>query len=343
MAEPDLPVVRKNLSEGLYIMLDENLGGGVSLQKNIDELPEAIAARHPRGAQGVRTRRAPDARPGGAERRERPASAQASSRRSTGRSSRGAVYARQPEGMIDVGNDREFGFLSRPAANELEAAFLPLLRSDLPAESRRQCIQLAAFFRLPDETNDAAIRDALKDRLHDPDEAVRIVARKVLGDPGPIRPRPDYAAEPSVARPRTPPGPAHRPSLTTFRDKVNPLFYRVGEDGHSCAECHGTHTVLRIAPADAARSGEDPLTINYNSALKVIDVNQPENSLILRKPLSPFGQGDPDSSSPTGFTHVGGPRWDRPDHPAYRAILDWIRQAPKDKAAPTTTPGTSQR
>ena len=35
MAEPDLPVVRKNLSEGLYIMLDENLGGGVSLQKNI--------------------------------------------------------------------------------------------------------------------------------------------------------------------------------------------------------------------------------------------------------------------------------------------------------------------
>ena len=34
--------VRKNLSEGLYIMLDENLGGGVSLQKNIAELPEAL-------------------------------------------------------------------------------------------------------------------------------------------------------------------------------------------------------------------------------------------------------------------------------------------------------------
>ena len=45
MAEPDVPVVRKNLSEGLYIMLDENLGGGVSLQKNIDELPEAMRPR----------------------------------------------------------------------------------------------------------------------------------------------------------------------------------------------------------------------------------------------------------------------------------------------------------
>ena len=37
--------MRKNLSEGLYIMLDENLGGGVSLQKNIAELPEAMRPR----------------------------------------------------------------------------------------------------------------------------------------------------------------------------------------------------------------------------------------------------------------------------------------------------------
>ncbi len=42
MSFGDNPVFRKNLSEGLYIMLDENLGGGVSLQKNIAELPEAM-------------------------------------------------------------------------------------------------------------------------------------------------------------------------------------------------------------------------------------------------------------------------------------------------------------
>jgi hypothetical protein len=107
---------------------------------------------------------------------------------------------------------------------------------------------------------------------------------------------------------------------------VNPFFYRAGEDGHSCAKCHGNHTILRIAPPDSARSGEDPLAINYDSALKVIDVDHPENSLILRKPLSPHGQGDPDPSSPTGLTHVGGPRWGSTDHPAYRAILEWIRQ-----------------
>ena len=42
MAVADLQVVRKNLSEGLYIMLDENLGGGVSLQKNVDQLPKKM-------------------------------------------------------------------------------------------------------------------------------------------------------------------------------------------------------------------------------------------------------------------------------------------------------------
>ena len=67
--------------------------------------------------------------------------------------------------------------------------------------------------------------------------------------------------------------------------------------------------------------------INYNSALKVVNLGEPEASLILRKPRSPQGQGGADPSSPTGLTHVGGPRWENTEHPAYRAILDWIREA----------------
>ena len=124
MAEPDVPVVRKNLSEGLYIMLDENLGGGVSLQKNIAELPAGMRSRDPGGPQGVRARRAADARARRAEGRQRAPARRACSRRSTGRSSRDAVYARQPEGMIDVGNDREFGFLWTPPSQDLEAVFV---------------------------------------------------------------------------------------------------------------------------------------------------------------------------------------------------------------------------
>ena len=67
--------------------------------------------------------------------------------------------------------------------------------------------------------------------------------------------------------------------------------------------------------------------VNYNSALKVVNLGEPEASLILRKPRSPHGAGGADPSSPTGLTHVGGSRWESTESPAYKAILDWIREA----------------
>ena len=117
-------------------------------------------------------------------------------------------------------------------------------------------------------------------------------------------------------------------SLATFRKTVNPLFYQVGADTYSCSKCHANHTILRVAEADPTQgfTGEQ-LMINYSSALKVVNLGEPESSLILRKPLSPQGQGGADPSSSTGLTHVGGPRWESPEHPAYKAILAWIREA----------------
>jgi cellulose synthase operon protein C len=334
MAEPDVAVVRKSLSEGLYIMMDENLGGGVSLQKNIKELPEAarpgiLDARKAFERDVLLTPILAALRDGNTLQRAGVLKA------FDGSFFKGRTYARQPEGMIDVGNDREFGFLYKPPTDELEATFVPLLLAGLPAESRRRAVQLADFFHLPEESSNPDFHQALRNGLRDTDEGVRIATRTVLDGHAPTRPRPTLHAD-SVAgrsRPARPPG--RRPSFTTFRDKVNPLFYKAGEDGHSCAKCHDNHTILRIAPADASGPGEDPLAVNYASTLKVIDLDHPENSLLLRKPMSPHGQGDPDPSSPTGLTHVGGPRWNNTDHPAYRAILDWIREDPNGaKTAP---------
>ncbi len=578
MAVPDTPVVRKSLSEGLYIMMDENLGGGVSLQKNIAELPESMRS-------GILEARKAFERdvlltPVLAALREGNGPLRAGVVKAfDGSFFKGRSYARQPEGMIDVGNDREFGFLSKPSTAELEATFVPLLEVDLPAEPRRQAIQLASFLRLPAETRNASIQMALLKRLSDPDEGVRKAAGAIVAaeldltgadddparreavlaalrgqvggrdailraigrserlarrpevsraihglvlrpDAAPgllpllrsaeirdaevlsiaLRAWPDWtspqrveAIEAVLARPRlagmrepreavmellrrgaTDPSPevrgrtlqdirtnenlwagngagalmlsslvddtpairrlgiqlgANRPnfwsgieareyfkkllidpdagvraaaldvlerdrrigwdapmarrvkslesdtalarrvrsllerqgldpaavvpdaqigrprvlSLSTFRNKVNPIFYQAAEDGHSCADCHGNHTILRIAPADAVGPGEDALMINYQSALKVVNLSEPESSLILRKPRSPRGQGDEDPSSPTGLTHVGGPRWDGPDHPACRAIMDWIREASRaadlsDTRGPLTRP-----
>ena len=117
-------------------------------------------------------------------------------------------------------------------------------------------------------------------------------------------------------------------SLATFRRTVNPLFYQAGEDSYACARTATPTTRSCGSPRPTRRglSGEQ-LMINYNSALKVVNLGEPESSLILRKPRSPAGPGGARASSPTGLTHVGGPRWESTEHPAYQAILAWIREA----------------
>jgi hypothetical protein len=546
-------------------MLDENLGGGVSLQKNIAELPEEL-------------------RPGIIEARKaverdvflNPVLAALEHGNQNQRSAvlmafdgsflKGRFYARQPQNMVDVGNDREFGFLHEPPLELLERTFSTLFAANLPAEPRRQAIQLCSFFKVPERTSNTAIQSHLLAALLDPDAGVRAAARGVVGselsltgaenDPGRLSalndlltgpgsadaraaalaaigrsgrlgqspvirsairsllPREDAAADllPVVGRPEftvaerlsvidqgwnrinprqrisaldllfaqpslvdraepadqflgvlrraaTDPSasvreralsgvsdlpafwssrraiqlllialaddsPAirklglalaaskssfwERPdsrehlarllvdpdasvrsdaldvvkhhrlvakfpalakrvkavaedpaladraeaalraagidpatlqadlslsrprqlSLATFRRTVNPLFYQAGEDSQACARCHASHTILRIAETEPAKSlTDEQLLINYNSVLKVVNLGDPESSLILRKPLSPDGQGGPDPASPTGLTHVGGPLWDSTEHPAYKAILDWIRAA----------------
>ncbi len=172
MAEPEAPVMRRNLSEGLYIMLDENLGGGVSLQKNIESLPSALRPKI------LEARRAFErdvllapvlaVLEHGSE-LERSAVLKAFD----GTFFKGRSYARQPQGMIDVGNDREFGFLYEPGLEQLEATFAPLLSASLPAESRRQALALAAFFRVPSSSRKPVIQKAVLRRLSDPDPATR--------------------------------------------------------------------------------------------------------------------------------------------------------------------------
>jgi len=128
-------------------------------------------------------------------------------------------------------------------------------------------------------------------------------------------------------------------NLSFFRREVNPLFYQPGTDGQFCAKCHVNHTILRLAeapPPGKALTPED-IMLNYNSALKVINLGDPEQSLIVRKPRSPHGQGEESGESPTGLTHVGGPRWESSQHPAYLKMLAWIRAASASVGQSTTS------
>jgi cellulose synthase operon protein C len=570
MALTDAPVVRKNLSEGLYIMLDENLGGGVSLQKNIEQLPaqtrpRILAARRDFERDVLFTPLMAALREGN------DLQVSAVLEAFDGSFFKGRFYARQPEAMIDVGNDREFGFLYHPERQALDSVFARLFKMQLPARARAQALNLAAFFGVLERSEDAGLQMAVLEMLADRDPQVREAAQaivrtgldprgaeadprriallqaalegspegreavlqaigknnrlaaspKILGTIRKLIGRPEAApsllpvlrwsvlADADVAsllqgtwtrltqpqrvqaidvlverrdlldqpeppepalyvlrqgltdsspavRERTLAGinslprlwssrvattlllsaladdsPALRrqglalsakrtsfwsrpdalehvkrllvdpdaqvrelalsvvegnqllagarkgnddtaalarrvkalladPSLksralglliangidaatlkadvelgrtrllrfSTFRKNVNPLFYRPGEDRQACANCHGNHTILRIAVVEpAGRDSIQQLMINYNSALKVVNLGEPEASLILRKPRSPHGAGGADATSPTGLTHVGGARWENTESPAYRAILDWIREA----------------
>jgi cellulose synthase operon protein C len=577
MGEADLPVERRSLSEGLYILLDENLGGGVSLQKNIESLPRSIRS-------GILDARRTFERDVLLEpvltALERGTESQRAGVLAAfdGSFFKGRSYARQPEAMIDVGNDREFGFLYEPGIERLEASFGPLLSASLASGPRRQALELAGFFRVASQSRSPAIQTAVLRRIADPDAGVRAAARQVLSrdfdsrgaesDPERLaiilaalegsdvdrqavfqaiggneklvsrreilaairrlmnrdeaaasllpvlrwpairdaevlaivlhawprlkeaqrlqaieallgraalvdlaEPREQVmevlrrgVTDPSAAvRDRTLRGinalpalwagkgasklllsaladddPALRrrgltlastkpgfwnradtdeylkrllvdgdaqvrllalttverynlireqPSLArrvkalasdpaladrarralamqgvdpdkiepdvrlsrprllsfvTFRRKVNPVFYQAGDDKYACANCHANHTILRIAePKKGQELSTEQVMINYNSALKVVNLGEPEASLLVRKPRSPHGQGTADPASPTGLTHVGGTRWETPEHPAYRAILDWVREASSAAASPARTEGIS--
>ena len=179
MAEPEVAVVRKNLSEGLYIMLDENLGGAISLQRNIAQLPEKLRPGIIEGRKTVERDVLLNPVLAALERGNQ-LQRTAVLKAFDGSFLKGRLYARQPENMMDVGNDREFGFLDDPPLELLETSFSALFAAELPPEPRRQAIQLSSFFKVPERTSRAAIQARLLAGLTDPDAGLRAAASAVV-------------------------------------------------------------------------------------------------------------------------------------------------------------------
>src|SRR5262249_40535984 len=115
-----------------------------------------------------------------------------------------------------------------------------------------------------------------------------------------------------------------------FAQRVMPLLARKGADGNACVNCHTTHTIFKlIEPDKQGRFTEEQLRENYRSALKVVDMASPENSLIIRKPTGDASQEGLIGSKKT--PHGGGMRWNGLTAPATKTVLEWINGA---KSAP---------
>ena len=110
-----------------------------------------------------------------------------------------------------------------------------------------------------------------------------------------------------------------------FVTKIEPILAKPGRDGKACVFCHASHVIFKLEPpnAEGVFSDQDSEE-NYKYAMRVVDINDPDKSLILIKPTRPT-----DSAGNVGdylATHNGGQRWHgNESSEQYRTILEWIR------------------
>jgi HEAT repeat protein len=112
-----------------------------------------------------------------------------------------------------------------------------------------------------------------------------------------------------------------------FVTKVEPILATPGRDGKACVFCHASHVIFKLEPPnnDGAFSDQDSEQ-NYKYAMRVVNIDDPEKSLILVKPTRPT-----DSAGDVGdylATHNGGQRWHgNEESDQYHTILEWVRGA----------------
>jgi len=110
-----------------------------------------------------------------------------------------------------------------------------------------------------------------------------------------------------------------------FVTRIEPILATPGRDGKACVFCHASHVIFKLEPpnAEGVFSDQDSEE-NYKYAMRVVNIVEPEKSLILVKPTRPF-----DSAGNVGdylATHNGGQRWrGNESSEQYRTILEWIR------------------
>jgi HEAT repeat protein len=121
--------------------------------------------------------------------------------------------------------------------------------------------------------------------------------------------------------------PSERLDVGYFQANVLPIFNRVGEDGQNCMGCHRSHTILKmVAPGKDGNWTAEAVRANYRTALRVVNLAQPAESLLLGKPTWEAAEEAEAQNDPTKKAHAGGVRFERNSH-EYQTLLDWINGA----------------
>jgi len=204
-----------------------------------------------------------------------------------------------------IGNDIEQIVFFGTSAERFARALAPLLEST-DRDTRKLAQEAALLVR---EAPFPAVNKLAGDR----GASIQTITQRLDSSPD--------AAE--VAKAYHPPAPkgAARAAVTAaqrrelkldrpyFNAHIEPILHAKGKDGYACADCHATHTLFNAT---------------WSTMGNVIDLAHPEDSLVLRKPIS--------SSETEGvvgavkLAHGGGQRWTK-DSAEYQTILKWIEGA----------------
>ena len=185
--------------------------------------------------------------------------------------------------------------LSDPDAN-VRAAALDLLRRSKGIEDRPE------------------FRAALGQMENDPNSRLRTIAKNVLSGK-------------KLKDSLTDVEPGSVLDFNFFVAKVEPILATPGPDGKACVMCHATHVIFRLQPPnEEGQFSPQDSEENYKYAMRVVDISNPTQSLMLIKPTRPTDSaGD---VSDYLATHNGGQRWPGNESSAqYKTILQWIRGA----------------
>ena len=308
LAQPQHPWIEANLHAAVYNLADENIrylyNNWVALLGKPEDRERAIQGRLAVESQlAVKFAGVLEHGPDAQKKQLLAALAELPLRRGDAYDLTPAPGMKSPPVYSRIGNDIEQIAFFGSSAAVLSRALLPLLTSP-DAEMRLLARNASLIVR---ETTYAPVERAAGGRS----ESTLELAHQLEADAD--------AAE-TVRAFHLPPPRNAAPTITAaaptapldeafFRANVEPILQKKGADGYACVNCHNTHTLFNAT---------------WSTVKNVIDRKDPENSLLLRKPISTAESEGVAGAAATA--HGGGQRWPK-GSPEYETILKWISGA----------------
>jgi HEAT repeat protein/prolyl-tRNA editing enzyme YbaK/EbsC (Cys-tRNA(Pro) deacylase) len=309
------PWVESNLREGLYNLADENIrylyNNWVPLLPRSEDRERAIRGRlKHEDRMATKFARFLQSESNPNRKRLLAALTEFHLRRADAYDLKADPHAPAPPIYNRIGNDIEQIVFFGQANGRLAAALLPLVESNDP-ELRRLAMQGVLMVR------DAKFGEVVK--VSGPagparDKLVEVAKRNPADETNLEVLRAFHAAppKPPMASQNTASSSGRvleKPDESYFRGYVQPILEKRGKDGYACVQCHASHAIFNGT---------------WATALNVVNLENPEESLILKKPTSSAETEGVAGSKATA--HGGGVRFEK-DSPEYNTILNWIRGA----------------